>query len=66
MLLLVELSSDDIAAIASHYLGRLEVMVFGRIEVMVSRDPPWVRASPRSQMQGGSPSIETASAMFIS
>ncbi len=35
----VELSKDDIAAIASRYPGRLEVMVFGQIEVMVSRDP---------------------------
>jgi putative protease len=35
----VELSQDDIAGVARHYAGRLEVLVFGRIEVMVSRDP---------------------------
>jgi putative protease len=35
----VELSKDDIAAIARHYAGRMEVMVFGRIELMVSQDP---------------------------
>jgi putative protease len=35
----VELSRDDIARIAGHYSGRIEVMTFGRIELMVSRDP---------------------------
>lgn len=34
----VELSKEDIKRIADHYSGRLEVMVFGRIELMVSRD----------------------------
>jgi putative protease len=35
----VELSKDDIEEIARHYAGRMEVMVFGRIELMISRDP---------------------------
>ena len=35
----VELSRDDIARIAGHYSERIEVMTFGRIELMVSRDP---------------------------
>ncbi len=35
----VELSKENIKNIASHFLGRLEVMVFGKIELMVSRDP---------------------------
>lgn len=35
----VELSKDDIKEITSHYSRRLEVMVFGRIELMISRDP---------------------------
>ncbi len=35
----VELSKDDIEEIAHHYAERMEVMVFGRIELMVSRDP---------------------------
>ena len=35
----VELSRDDIRDITAHYLGRLEVMVFGRVELMVARDP---------------------------
>jgi len=35
----VELSKDDIEEIAHHYAGRMEVMVFGRIELMISRDP---------------------------
>jgi putative protease len=34
----VELSKENIKNIASHFLGRLEVMVFGKIELMVSRD----------------------------
>ena len=33
-----ELSREDIMLIASHYSGRLEIMVFGRIELMISRD----------------------------
>jgi putative protease len=33
-----ELSRDDIRDIARHFAGRLEAMVFGRIELMVSRD----------------------------
>ncbi len=33
-----ELSRDDIRDITSHFAGRLEAMVFGRIELMVSRD----------------------------
>ena len=35
----VELSKENINKITSHFLGRLEVMVFGKIELMVSRDP---------------------------
>ena len=35
----VELSRDDIMRIADHYTGRMEVMAFGQIELMVSRDP---------------------------
>jgi len=35
----VELSRDDIAGLTRHYAGRLEAMVFGRIELMVTRDP---------------------------
>jgi putative protease len=35
----VELSKEDIADLCSHYEGRLEAMVFGRVELMVSRDP---------------------------
>ena len=34
----VELSKDDIERVASQYSGKLEVMVFGRIELMISRD----------------------------
>jgi putative protease len=35
----VELSRDDIWDLTRHYQGRLEVMVFGRLELMVTRDP---------------------------
>ncbi len=35
----VELSRDDIREVAEHYRGRIEVMAFGRVELMVSRDP---------------------------
>lgn len=35
----VELSRDDIMDVAHHFRGRLEVMVFGRVELMVTRDP---------------------------
>jgi putative protease len=34
----VELSKEDIEEIARHYAGRMEVMVFGRIELMISQD----------------------------
>lgn len=34
-----ELSAEEIEGIASHYPGRLEVMVFGRTELMCTRDP---------------------------
>ncbi|MDQ1280317.1 MAG: family peptidase [Thermoproteota archaeon] len=37
-ILSVENSKDDIKKITEHYKGRLEAMVFGRIELMVSRD----------------------------
>ncbi|MCJ7761360.1 U32 family peptidase [Candidatus Bathyarchaeota archaeon] len=33
-----ELSREDIKDIAGHFKGRLEAMVFGRIELMISRD----------------------------
>jgi len=35
----VELSKRDIEEVATHYSGRLEAMVFGRIELMVTKDP---------------------------
>jgi U32 family peptidase len=35
----VELSREDIMRIAGHYTGRMEVIVFGKVELMVSRDP---------------------------
>lgn len=35
----VELSRDDLRDITHHFRGRLEVMVFGRVELMVTRDP---------------------------
>ncbi|NLT37760.1 MAG: peptidase [Methanomassiliicoccus sp.] len=35
----VELSRDDMWDLARHYRGRLEVMVFGRLELMITRDP---------------------------
>ena len=35
----VELSRREIGDIAIHYEGRLEVMVFGRVELMVTKDP---------------------------
>ena len=35
----VELSKHEIADIASHYPGRIEVMGFGRTELMCTRDP---------------------------
>lgn len=35
----VELSKDEMHAIADRYAGRLEAMVFGRTELMCTRDP---------------------------
>ncbi len=35
----VELARDEIGDLLSHYAGRLEVMAFGRIELMVTKDP---------------------------
>ena len=35
----VELSREEMAEVAQHYSGRLEVLAFGRIELMVTRDP---------------------------
>lgn len=35
----VELSKNEIAWICDHYRGRIETMVFGRIELMITRDP---------------------------
>ncbi|MDW5563655.1 MAG: U32 family peptidase [Methanomassiliicoccus sp.] len=35
----VELSRDDLKDLTAHHRGRLEVMVFGRVELMVTRDP---------------------------
>ncbi len=35
----VELSREEIRTIAGHHPGRLEVMVFGRTELMCTRDP---------------------------
>ncbi|MBO5599732.1 MAG: U32 family peptidase, partial [Candidatus Methanomethylophilus sp.] len=34
-----ELSNEEIRSLAQHYSGRLEVMVFGRQELMCTRDP---------------------------
>ncbi len=34
----IELSRDDIAEVAANYSGRLEVVAFGRMELMVSRE----------------------------
>jgi putative protease len=35
----VELTRDEMREVLSHYPGRLEAMAFGRIELMVTRDP---------------------------
>ncbi len=35
----VELSREEVQDLARHYPGRIEVMVFGRLELMVTRDP---------------------------
>ncbi|WP_019176882.1 U32 family peptidase [Methanomassiliicoccus luminyensis] len=35
----VELSREEMRELCSHYRGRLEALVFGRIELMVTRDP---------------------------
>ncbi|TQS83510.1 U32 family peptidase [Candidatus Methanomassiliicoccus intestinalis] len=35
----VELSREDLKDLTSHYKGKLEVMVFGRVEMMVTKDP---------------------------
>jgi len=35
----VELSREEIQELLAHYQGRLEVMVFGRVELMVTKDP---------------------------
>ena len=35
----VELSRDDIRNVIGHYGNRLEIMAFGRIELMVTKDP---------------------------
>jgi len=35
----VELSKPDIREVAEHYKGKIEVMVFGRTELMCTRDP---------------------------
>lgn len=34
-----ELSKHEISAIAAQYSGRIEVMAFGRTELMCTRDP---------------------------
>jgi len=38
-MLSVELSQREIAEAAAHFPGRLEMLVFGRIELMVTKDP---------------------------
>ena len=38
-MLSVELSHREISEVASHFPGRLEVLVFGRVELMVTKDP---------------------------
>jgi putative protease len=35
----VELTRDEIGDVLQHYSGRLEAMAFGRVELMVTRDP---------------------------
>jgi putative protease len=35
----IELSREEVRDLLDHYPGRLEVMVFGRIELMVTKDP---------------------------
>ncbi|NYT12487.1 MAG: peptidase [Methanomassiliicoccales archaeon] len=35
----VELSRDEMRDVLQHYSGRLEAMAFGRVELMVTRDP---------------------------
>jgi len=35
----VELSREDLRAMLQHFLGRVEVIVFGRLELMVTREP---------------------------
>ncbi|MFH0748616.1 MAG: U32 family peptidase [Candidatus Bathyarchaeota archaeon] len=45
----VELSKNDICELANHYLGRLEVMVFGRIELLVSREASLTAGTLRDQ-----------------
>ncbi len=39
----VELNRDELRQLRSHYPGRLEVMVFGRIKLMVTKDPSIVQ-----------------------
>ncbi|MBM4237504.1 MAG: U32 family peptidase, partial [Euryarchaeota archaeon] len=35
----VELSREDVRGVLDHYGGRLEIMAFGRIELMITKDP---------------------------
>jgi putative protease len=35
----VELNREELMALRRHYPGRLEVLVFGRVELMIAKDP---------------------------
>jgi U32 family peptidase len=45
----VELSRDELRDIAANYPYRLEVLVFGRVELMVTKDPSLVQGVLRDQ-----------------
>lgn len=70
----VELSREDIAELARHYPGRLEALVFGRIELMVTRDPSLPEGTlidergkrfPVARDQGGYAHIMNSSDLFL-
>ncbi len=45
----VELSRDELRDLAANYPHRLEVLVFGRVELMVTKDPSLVQGALRDQ-----------------
>jgi U32 family peptidase len=70
----VELSREDIAELAGHYSGRLEALVFGRIELMVTRDPSLPEGTlidergkrfPVARDQGGYAHIMNSSDLYL-